>query len=198
MKAAARDEPAYQGARLVWIPFRREGGSLLDPVAGLALREACLARVMTAVPRVLRPETVSRGILLLLLAGALGLSASTSPASPARAGRSTGPAPPSRRTSRAGTCGGWPASSRPPIARCWPRTDVRITALDCGPSVLGGMTCRARYLVNGQGAGLEGGDRYFRIGFSLLSGWESASVAETSGLRYSLAPGRCSLTSGGR
>ena len=28
---------------------------------------------MTAVPRVLRPETVSRGILLLLLAGALGL-----------------------------------------------------------------------------------------------------------------------------
>ena len=32
-----------------------------------------MARVMTAVPRVLRPETVSRGILLLLLAGALGL-----------------------------------------------------------------------------------------------------------------------------
>ena len=78
------------------------------------------------------------------------------------------------------------------------RTDVRITALDCGPSVLGGMSCRARYVVNGQSAGIEGGDHYFRIGFSLLSGWETPSVAETSRLRYSLAPGRCSLTSDGR
>ena len=42
VKAAARDEPAYQGARLVWIPFRREGGSLLDPVAGLALQGGML------------------------------------------------------------------------------------------------------------------------------------------------------------
>ena len=42
VKAAARDEPTYQGARLVWIPFRREGGSLLDPVAGLALQGGML------------------------------------------------------------------------------------------------------------------------------------------------------------
>ena len=42
VKAAAKDEPGFQGARLVWIPFRREGGSLLDPVAGLALQGGML------------------------------------------------------------------------------------------------------------------------------------------------------------
>lgn len=42
VKAAATDEPGYQGARLVWLPFRRERGSLLDPVAGLALQGGLL------------------------------------------------------------------------------------------------------------------------------------------------------------
>ncbi len=158
-----------------------------------------MARVMTAVPRVLRPETVSRGILLLLLAGALGLlgfhvarfTRSCWTLDGARAAIEAHVK--SRHVRRMARV--LKAADREMLAA---RTDVQITALDCGPSVLGGMTCRARYLVNGQGAGLEGGDHYFRIGFSLLSGWESASVAETSGLRYSLAPGRCSLTSGGR
>jgi hypothetical protein len=72
------------------------------------------------------------------------------------------------------------------------RTTVRVTALSCGPSLLGGMTCRARYLVNGQSVGMDSTDHYFRMGFSLLGGWLRGSVAETSGLRYSLAPGRCS------
>lgn len=72
------------------------------------------------------------------------------------------------------------------------RTVVRVTALSCGPSLLGGTTCRARYLVNGQNAGIDSTDHYFRIGYSLVGGWQSGSVAETSGLRYSLAPGRCS------
>ncbi len=72
------------------------------------------------------------------------------------------------------------------------RTVVRVTALACGPSLLGGMTCRARYLVNGQNAGIDSTDHYFRMGYSLLAGWRPGSVAETSGLRYSLAPGRCS------
>lgn len=72
------------------------------------------------------------------------------------------------------------------------RTVVRVTALSCGPSLLGGMTCRARYLVNGQNAGIDSTDHYFRMSYSLLAGWRPGSVAETSGLRYSLAPGRCS------
>ena len=72
------------------------------------------------------------------------------------------------------------------------RTVVRVTALSCGPSLLGGMTCRARYLVNGRNAGIDSTDHYFRMGYSLLAGWRPGSVAETSGLRYSLAPGRCS------
>jgi hypothetical protein len=72
------------------------------------------------------------------------------------------------------------------------RTVVRVTALSCGPSLLGGMTCRARYVVNGQNAGIDSTDHYFRMGYSLLGGWGPGSVAETSGLRYSLAPGRCS------
>ena len=72
------------------------------------------------------------------------------------------------------------------------RTVVRVTALSCGPSLLGGMTCRARYLVNGQNAGMDATDHYFRMGYSLVAGWQSGSVAETSGLRYSLTPGACS------
>ncbi len=78
------------------------------------------------------------------------------------------------------------------------RTTVRVTALACGPSLLSGMTCRARYVVNGQSVGLEGADHYFRIGYSLLAGWQAPSVTETSGLRYSLAPCRCSWSAGGR
>ena len=42
VKAAAADEPSFAGARLVWIPFKREGQSLLDPFSGLALQEALL------------------------------------------------------------------------------------------------------------------------------------------------------------
>jgi len=53
-------------------------------------------------------------------------------------------------------------------------------------------------VVNGQNVGLDASDHYFRIGFSLLAGWQAPSVVETSGLRYSLTPGRCSLTIDGR
>jgi hypothetical protein len=42
VRAAASDEPTFQGARLAWIPFRREGQSLLDPFAGLALQGGLL------------------------------------------------------------------------------------------------------------------------------------------------------------
>jgi hypothetical protein len=77
-------------------------------------------------------------------------------------------------------------------------TTVRVSALSCGPSLLGGMTCRARYTVNGHNVGLEATDHYFRIGYSLRAGWQVASVTETSGLRYSLAPCRCSLGLDGR
>ena len=42
VKAAAEDEPAFTGARLVWIPFERAGRSLVDPYFGLALQEAQL------------------------------------------------------------------------------------------------------------------------------------------------------------
>jgi hypothetical protein len=42
VKAAAGDEPSFAGARLVWIPFKREGRALLDPFSGLALPEALL------------------------------------------------------------------------------------------------------------------------------------------------------------
>jgi hypothetical protein len=78
------------------------------------------------------------------------------------------------------------------------RTSVQVTTLTCGPSLLGGMTCRARYAINGQRVGPETADHYFRIGYSLLAGWQAASVTETSGLRYSLAPCRCSWTAGAR
>ena len=74
------------------------------------------------------------------------------------------------------------------------RTAVHVTALTCGPSLLGGMTCRARYAVNGQSVGMEGTDHYFRVDYGLLAGWQATSVTETSGLRYSLAPCRCSWT----
>lgn len=79
------------------------------------------------------------------------------------------------------------------------RTDVRVSALTCGPSLLGGMTCRARYVViTGQSAVLEPVEHYFRLGYSLLEGWQAAGVRETSGLRYSLAPCRCSWEVNGR
>jgi hypothetical protein len=42
VRAAAKDEPKFQGAQLTWIPFRREGQSLLDPFAGLALQGGLL------------------------------------------------------------------------------------------------------------------------------------------------------------
>ena len=77
-------------------------------------------------------------------------------------------------------------------------TTVRVSALTCGPSLLGGMTCRARYTVNGHKVGLDAADHYFRIGYSLGAGWQVASVTETSDLRYSLAPCRCSLGVDGR
>jgi hypothetical protein len=75
---------------------------------------------------------------------------------------------------------------------------VRVTALSCGPSLLGDMTCRARYTLNGHNVGMAPIEHYFRISFSLLAGWRVASVTETSGLRYSLAPCRCSLSADGR
>lgn len=78
------------------------------------------------------------------------------------------------------------------------RTAVRVTALACGPSLLGGMTCRARYVVNGQSVGMEAADHYFRVDYALLAGWQATSVAETSGLRYSLTPCRCSWAADGR
>ena len=77
-------------------------------------------------------------------------------------------------------------------------TTVRVSALTCGPSLLGGMTCRARYTVNGHKVGLDTVDHYFRIDYSLGAGWQVASVTETSDLRYSLAPCRCSLGVDGR
>lgn len=78
------------------------------------------------------------------------------------------------------------------------RTAVRVTALTCGPSLLGGMTCRARYVVNGQNLGTDAADHYFRMGYSMGARWQPASVTETSGLRYSLTPCRCSWGADGR
>jgi hypothetical protein len=75
---------------------------------------------------------------------------------------------------------------------------VRVTALTCGPSLLGGITCRTRYVINGQSAGMEAADHYFRMAYSLLAGWQATSVIETSGLRYSLTPCRCSWAAAGR
>jgi hypothetical protein len=158
------------------------------------------AKVLTlAAPRLLRPTSLARGVLLLLLAGALGLIGFHA----ARFARSCVTLDGARvaiethvrgkhvrRTARV-----LKAADRAVLAS---RTSVRVTALSCGPSVLGGMTCRARYVVNGRSVGMDAGDHYFRIGFSLLAGWQAESVVETSGLRYSLAPGRCSLTTDGR
>jgi predicted RNA-binding Zn-ribbon protein involved in translation (DUF1610 family) len=42
VKAAAGDEPSFAGARVIWIPFKREGQALLDPFSGLALQETML------------------------------------------------------------------------------------------------------------------------------------------------------------
>jgi hypothetical protein len=158
-----------------------------------------IAMVTAPVPRVLRPTSVAHGILLLLLAAALGLvgfhaarfARSCMSLDGARAAIETHiKGKHVRRMARV-----LKATDREVLAS---RTDVHVTALTCGPSVLGGMTCRARYVVNGQSVGLDATDHYFRIGFSLLAGWQVTSVVETSGLRYSLAPGRCSLTTDGR
>ena len=158
-----------------------------------------IAMVTAPVPRVLRPTSVAHGILLLLLAAALGLVGFHA----ARFARSCMTLDGARTAIETHIKGKHvrrmarvlKATDRQVLAS---RTDVHVTALTCGPSVLGGMTCRARYVVNGQSVGLDATDHYFRIGFSLLAGWQVASVAETSGLRYSLAPGRCSLTTDGR
>jgi DNA-directed RNA polymerase subunit RPC12/RpoP len=42
VQAAAEAEPTFTGARLTWLPFRRDGQSLLDPSTGLALQETLL------------------------------------------------------------------------------------------------------------------------------------------------------------
>lgn len=153
----------------------------------------------SAAPRVLRPPSVVHGVLLLLLVGALGVlgfhaarfARSCVTLGGARAAIETHiKGKHVRRMARV-----LKAADREVLAS---RTDVHLTALTCGPSVLGGMTCRARYVVNGQSTGLDATDHYFRIGFSLLAGWKGESVVETSGLRYSLTPGRCSLTTDGR
>jgi hypothetical protein len=78
------------------------------------------------------------------------------------------------------------------------RTAVRVTSLTCGPTLLGGMTCRGRYVINGQSVGMEAADHYFRVDYSLWTGWQATSVTETSGLRYSLAPCRCAWAADGR
>jgi hypothetical protein len=158
-----------------------------------------LARVIAAAPRVFRPTSVAHGVLLLLLVGGLGLAGFHA----ARFARSCMTLDgarsaieshiKSRQVRRMARV--LKAADREALAA---RTDVHVTALTCGPSVLGGMTCRARYVVNGQNVGLDASDHYFRIGFSLLAGWQAPSVVETSGLRYSLTPGRCSLTIDGR
>jgi len=41
-------------------------------------------------------------------------------------------------------------------------------------------------------------DHYFRIGYSLLAGWQAPGTTETSRLRYSLTPCRCSWGPGAR
>lgn len=42
VQAATEAEPRFTGARLTWLPFRRESQSLLDPSTGLALQETLL------------------------------------------------------------------------------------------------------------------------------------------------------------
>ena len=158
-----------------------------------------IAMVTAPVPRVLRPTSVAHGVLLILLAAGLGLVGFHG----ARFARSCMSLDGARTAIETHIRGKYvrrmarvmKATDREALAS---RTDVHVTALTCGPSVLGGMTCRARYVVNGQNVGLDGTDHYFRIGFSLLAGWQVTSVVETSGLRYSLTPGRCSLATDGR
>jgi hypothetical protein len=147
----------------------------------------------TLLPRPLLPAFVVRGVLLVLLAVVLGLVGFHA----IRFARSCAGIEGAREAIEAHVKD-WhvrrmarvlKATDRSVLAA---RTAVRVTALSCGPSLLGGMTCRARYLVNGQNAGMDATDHYFRMSYSLLGGWQAGSVAETSGLRYSLAPGRCS------
>ena len=162
-----------------------------------------MARVAVSAPArsawALKPASVVRGLLLVLLAAALGVigfhvarfARSCMTLDGAReAIESHVRAKHVRRMARV-----LKSADREMLAA---RTSVQVTALTCGPSLLGGTTCRARYLVNGQSVGLEGTDHYFRIGYSLLSGWQAASVTETSGLRYSLTPCRCSLGLSGK
>jgi hypothetical protein len=145
------------------------------------------------------PAFLMRGLLLVLLAAALGVIGFQA----ARFARSCVTLDGAREAIEAHVKGKHvrrmarvlKAADREMLAA---RTAVRLTALTCGPSLLGGMTCRARYLVNGQSVGLDGTDHYFRIGYSLLAGWQTASVTETSGLRYSLTPCRCSWGADGR
>ena len=156
-------------------------------------------RVRARSVRALRPASLLRGLLLFVLVAALGVIGFHA----ARFARSCMTLDGAREAIESHVKGKHvrrmarvlKAADREVLAA---RTAVRVTALTCGPSLLGGTTCRARYVVNGQSVGLEGADHYFRIGHSLLSGWQSASVTETSGLRYSLTPCRCSLEANGR
>lgn len=157
------------------------------------------ARVRARSGRALPPAVLGRGVLLVLLAVALGVIGFQA----ARFARSCLTLDGGRAAIESHVRGKHvrrlarvlKAADREVLAA---RTAVHVTALTCGPSLLGGTTCRARYVVNGQSAGLDGSDHYFRIGYSLLSGWQAASVTETSGLRYSLTPCRCSLGANGR
>lgn len=149
--------------------------------------------------RVLSRVFLMRGLLLVLLAAALGVIGFHA----ARFARSCVTLDGAREVIEAHVKGKQvrrmarvlKAADREVLAA---RMTVRVTALTCGPSLLGGMTCRARYLVNGQSVGLDGTDHYFRIRYSLLAGWQPASVTETSGVRYSLTPCRCSWGADGR
>ncbi len=162
-----------------------------------------MARVATRVRsrsvRALRPASLVRAVLLVLLVAVLGVIGFHA----ARFARSCMTLDGAREAIESHVKGKHvrrmarvlKAADRDVLAA---RTAVQVTALTCGPSLLGGTTCRARYVVNGQNVGLDGTDHYFRIAYSLLSGWQVASVTETSGLRYSLTPCRCSLGANGR
>lgn len=159
-----------------------------------------MARTRTSpLRRRLTPRLLARGVLLVLLAAVLGVVGFEA----IRFARSCGGIDGARAAIEAHVkdrhvrrmARVLKAADRGVLAS---RTEVRVTALTCGPSLLGGMTCRARYLVNGQSVGMDSADHYFRMGYSLLGGWQAASVSETSGLRYSLTPCRCSWGGDGR
>ncbi len=145
------------------------------------------------------PRAIVRGVLLLLFAAVLGVAGFQA----VRFARSCWTIDGAREAIEAHLKGKQvrrmarilKAADREVLAA---RTAVRVTALTCGPSLLGGMTCRARYVVNGQSVGMDAADHYFRMRYSVLTGWQAASVTETSGLRYSLTPCRCSWGGDGR